>query len=119
MSKFFRIFVLFFAVAILGSCGGGGSSSKQVTVSWDANAESAVNTTGGGYILYYSQTNGFDVSSAQSTTIPYASGSTAPTTVTLTLPTGTWYLRLSAYGLSKGVTKTSTPCAQVALSVGV
>lgn len=118
MSKFFRIFVLFFAVAVLGSCGGGGGSSKQVTVSWDANAESAVNTTGGGYILYYSQTSGFDVSTAQSTNVPYVSGSTAPTTVTLMLSTGTWYLRLSAYGLSKGATITSTPCAQVSVNVG-
>jgi hypothetical protein len=34
------------------------------------------------------------------------------------LSTGTWYLRLSAYGLHKGTTQTSTPCAQVSVNVG-
>lgn len=122
MSKIFHVSVLLLAVVILGSCGGSGRGGTfQVNVSWNANHDKSVNTTGGGYTLYYSQTNGFNVSSvdAQKLDIPYVSGSTAPTSTTLNLPTGTWYLRLSAYGISNGSTaQTSAPCDQIAVNVG-
>jgi hypothetical protein len=116
MSKIFHISVLLLAVVVLGSCGGGGS--RQVTVSWNANRDKVVNKAGGGYILYYSQTSGFNVSDASKTDVPYVSGSTAPTSVSLSLPEGTWYLRLSAYGAWQGNTQYSEPCSQLTLNVG-
>ena len=117
MSKIFHISVLLVAVVVLGSCGGGGGS-RQAAISWDANRDKAVNTTGGGYILYYSQDSGFSVTGAQKVDVPYVSGSTAPTSTSLSLSEGTWYLRLSAYGVWGGATQYSEPCAQVTVNVG-
>jgi len=115
MSKFFYISVLLLAVVVFGSCGGG-DDSMQVAVSWNANRDKVVNTTGGGYILYYSQSDGFDVSDAQiqKVDVPYASGPTAPTSTSLTLSEGVWYLRVSAYG----ATQHSEPCDQITVNVG-
>ena len=117
MSKIFHITALLFAVAALGSCGGGGS--RQVSVSWDANRDMIVNQAGGGYILYYSQTNGFNINDAQKANIPYVSGATAaPTSATLSLAEGTLYFRVSAYGVWKGAADGSQPSDQLTVNVG-
>ncbi len=120
MSKFFYISILLLAVVVFGSCGGcgGGGDPRQVTVSWNANRDKVVNMTGGGYILYYSQTDGFSVSDAQKVDVPYASGSTAPTNTNLTLSEGVWYLRVSAYGVWTDATQYSEPCDQITVNVG-
>lgn len=93
-------------VALLGSvvlaaCGGGGGgggspSTKTVQVSWTANRESGVNSSGGGYKVYYSSAAGFDITGANVTDVPYTAGS-APTTTNVTLTSGTHYVKVVAY----------------------
>ncbi len=74
--------------------GGGGAATAatsttsvvpyDLTLNWAANNESAVNRAGGGYRIYYSATSGLALVSTPSITVPYVSGLTAPTTVTIT-----------------------------------
>ena len=70
-----------------------------VQVSWNANPESAVNDTGGGYKVYYSQNIGFNPGDSGVTEIdvPYVSGPTAPTSVLVDVGNGTYYFRVAAY----------------------
>lgn len=80
------------------SSGGGGSSTVSiVAVSWSENSESGVNSAGGGYKVYYSTTSGFSVSGANFVDVPWVSGPAAPTTVNLSLATGTHYIKVVAY----------------------
>lgn len=77
------------------TCTGGPYS---ILVSWSANREKAVNTTGGGYLVYYSTTTPVNTSTAASIAVPYVSGATAPTSKTITgLTCGTWHFRIVAY----------------------
>lgn len=83
-------------------CGGGGgggttSTISTVAVSWDTNRESGVNSAGGGYKVYHSTTSGFSVSGASFVDVPYVSGPSAPTSTTLSLATGTHYIKVVAY----------------------
>ncbi len=117
MSKSFHATILLLVALAIGSCGGGGAS-RQVTISWDANRDKVVNAAGGGYIIYYSQESGFDVTGASSTEVPYVSGSTAPTSTTLSLSEGVWYIRISAYGIWNGETRQSEPSTQLMVNVG-
>ena len=107
---------------MLASCGGGSSrssSSREVTVSWNANGDHVVNTSGGGYTLYYSQQADFDVSSASKVDVPYVSGPTAPISTKLMLSGGdVWYVSVAAYGILNGSTKSSDPSAKIAVNVG-
>ena len=108
-----------FVCLLLLSCGGGGggpqSINAAVQVSWVANREAAVNAAGGGYKVYYSKTSGFNVASASFVDVPYVSGPTAPTTTTLTLSSGTNFVKVVAYStLNPGG---SAPSAQVSVSV--
>ena len=68
-----------------------------ITVSWDANRESAVNKTGGGYQVYFSKKQNFDISSAAFKDVPYESGSWSPVSTKLSLFPGTWYIKVVAY----------------------
>ncbi len=99
---FIKLICFFAMVFLVTSCGGGGgsdddSSSKTVSISWTANLESGVNSTGGGYKIYYSDTSGVDASSASSVDVPYVSGSSAPTSVDVELSAGTYYIKIAAY----------------------
>jgi len=86
--------------------GGGGNNSctasgtsGTVTVSWDANKETAVNSLGGGYIVYYSKTTGFNPADVgvNSKIVPYVSGANAPLSTTITTATsGSWFIRIAA-----------------------
>lgn len=78
-------------------------SNGKMTVSWAANREKMVNSTGGGYRVYYSETPGFQESRAKFVDVPYVSGSGAPTSVTITslFPT-TYYVKVAAYGAPSG-----------------
>ncbi|MCR4300996.1 MAG: hypothetical protein NUV51_05245 [Sulfuricaulis sp.] len=87
----------------LAACGGGGGSGdspppmlSSVLVTWTANRETAVNNPGGGYKVYYSSTAGFNIASANVIDVPYAAGAT-PTSTTLSLLTGTHYIKVIAY----------------------
>lgn len=91
---------------LLSGCNGGGgsvSAARSVTgtvqVSWSANREAAVNRAGGGYKVYYSTTPGFDIATASVVDVPYASGATAPISTTLTLASGTYYVKVVAYSV--------------------
>lgn len=117
MSKIFQASFLLFTVLFF-SCGGGGGASRQVTVSWSANNDKVVNTTGGGYTLYYSQQSGFSIDSASTLDVPYVSGATAPTSAVLSLSEGTWYLRIAAYGVMNGTAKASDVSSQLTVNVG-
>lgn len=97
------------------SCGGGSSGSdstsdtgldtdtdtpspkKTATISWTANRESGVNSSGGGYKVYYSKSYLFDASSTESVDVPYVSGATAPTTTDIELSEGFYYIKVVAY----------------------
>lgn len=79
---------------VLSGCGGGGGGAdtkavRSVTISWQANRETAVNQTGGGYIV--------NVSGQAPIAVPYVAGASAPTSTTLSLPTGTYSATVTAY----------------------
>jgi hypothetical protein len=85
-------------VSFISACGGGGPSATQLVLNWDANHEAGVNTTGGGYRVYYANAPGVNTSTATFVNVPYVSGSLAPTSVTMTNPAaGTYYFRVIAY----------------------
>jgi hypothetical protein len=75
------------------------SCSGNCLVSWNANHEKAVNSTNGGYRLYYSQDSHFqkDDTGVQMFEVPYVLGPTAPTSVIHDFGEGTWYIRITAY----------------------
>jgi hypothetical protein len=84
---------------------------RTVVLNWTANRETAVNTTGGGYIVYYSQSAGFSIPSANSITVPYVSGSAAPTTASVTLNPGVYYFRVAAYSAMNPLSSGSSQLA--------
>lgn len=89
---------------------------RRVTISWNANHETAVNTTGGGYKVFYGTTSGFTVPGTSYTTIdvPYVSGSSSPNSVTVTLGSGyTYYVRVAAYSTLKTLSGVSSQISVV------
>jgi len=85
-------------VVEINNCSNSGSGGT-VTVSWAANKESAVNTTGGGYVVYYSQASGFNSGDAgvNSKIVPYVTGASAPLSTTITTAkSGSWFIRVAA-----------------------
>jgi hypothetical protein len=78
--------------------GNGTPSTRSLQVSWAANRESGVNVSGGGYRVYYSTQDGFNISGASFVNVPYVSGARSPTTATITgLSPGTHYIKVNAY----------------------
>ena len=77
------------------------SETKNCTVTWTANREKAVNTTGGGYTIYYCMSSGFNIGDpgVASINVQYTSGPSTPTTKSVSLPSGsgTWYFKIKAY----------------------
>ncbi len=102
----YLIFITFLSTLLFACGGGGGGGSSpsggdggDITVSWEANKETAVNTAGGGYIVYFSQSSGFNPgdTGVSSKSVPYVSGVASPTTTVITTPaSGTWYIRIAA-----------------------
>ena len=131
LPQFLNRIVILLATLVLASCGGGGSDSPPlvpptltiVNVSWDANRETAVNDIGGGYIVYYSTSTGFNITDAGVTIVdvPFVAPPTAPTSISLQLSSGQYYFRIVAYSSltapwgSGG--STSAPSAQISLVV--
>ena len=93
----------------------------DLTFSWDPNREKSVNRSNGGYRVYYSNTQGFDIGSADRTKdVAYVSGSTSPTSTTLTFSSadaGTWYLRIVAYGQINGTEYTNNPSDEISITI--
>ena len=119
---------------ILGAfgCGGGGGSSspppapptvsqnKNVLISWSANNEIKVNTTGGGYRVYVSATANFNIGDAGVAVVnmPYVSGAAAPTSTTVLLASGTYYTKVLAYSVfPAGQNNTSALSSEISVSV--
>lgn len=102
----------------LTACGGGANAQ----VSWAANRETAVNSSGGGYKVYFSKIPGLDVAYASSVDVPFTSGPTAPTSTTLrNLSSGTYFVKVVAYsaltppGGNRG--STSAPSAEISVLI--
>jgi hypothetical protein len=118
----------FFCSSLIISCGGGGGGSNscippttltphQVTLTWAANREVAVNSTGGGYII--------TISGQPQTIIdvPFVATTSTPTT-TIPLMSGCYTATITAYsaldpnsGLSATKASTSSPSTTIAISV--
>lgn len=104
----------------LSACGGGGDApapaptARSVTLSWEPNRESGVNSTGGGYQVTISGQAPIDV--------PYnaASGET-PATTTVSLQAGTYTATVQAYAALDATGGTSgsysAPSASVTIVV--
>lgn len=98
------------------------TASGNIQISWDANLETAVNSLGGGYKVYYSSNSGFNPGDVGVTEIdvPYSSGASAPTSVLTPLNPGIYYIRVAAYsalnapGAAGG--SISTPTPQISLT---
>lgn len=75
------------------------TTGASVLISWDRNPETAVNRAGGGYKVYYSSNSGFNPGDFGVTEIdvPYVSGASAPTSVLISLSSGTYYIKIAAY----------------------
>ncbi len=124
-----RICSSLLATVIFFGCSGGGDSSppapppaatRNVQISWSANNESRVNTTGGGYRVYISTTSGFNITDPGVTVVdvPYVSGSQAPTSTTVTLNSSTtYYVRVVAYSAFPSANTSSAPSAQITVAV--
>ena len=98
---------LMLLLSLVSACGGGGSDAPSrptqqvnIQVSWNANREAAVNTSGGGYRVYYATTAGLALTDPAVTMVdvPYLSGSAAPRSTTLSVESGhLYYFRVTAY----------------------
>jgi len=98
------------ASLVLAGCGGGGGGGAAptpppvcvdpcgITVTWNANPEQAVNQAGGGYRVYSSLSPNTPLGDATLVTVPFdlVTGST-PTSASLQLTAGTWYVRVTAF----------------------
>ena len=99
------------------------STIRTVSISWNANRETAVNAPGGGYKLYYSTVSGFDISDpgVGVVDVPFVAAPAAPTSTSLQLASGRYYFRVVAYSAltspwgSGG--SSSAPSAQLSLLV--
>jgi len=93
----------------------------DLTFTWAPNREKSVNSSNGGYRIYYSKTQGFSIGSAERTKdVEYDSGSTSPTSTTLTFSfadAGTWYLRIVAYGQINGTEYTNNPSDEISITI--
>jgi len=96
------IFISFTLVLLLlceCSVPGGDGGTSSITVSWDSNNETLVNSPGGGYRVYYSRSSGFlwNDPVVFMKEVPYVSGPQAPTSTELLLENDRWDIRIVAY----------------------
>jgi hypothetical protein len=88
-------------------------ATRDVVLSWAPNRESGVNSTGGGYQV--------SIGGQPAINVPYTSGPTAPTSITVSLQAGTYtvtvkaYAALDAQGGSGGTL--SAPSAPITVNV--
>lgn len=121
MNTLMRSLLISLTLIFVTACGGGTDAPvpplSTVQISWNANPETAVNQSGGGYKVYYSSNSVFNISDSGVTEIdvPYSSGATTPTSTQVQFLAGTYYIRIIAYsalnapGTSGGSSSTATP----------
>ena len=123
--------LLFFALALVGCTGGPRPSALgladtfgdlSTTVRWDANHETAVNSPGGGYRIFFSKDSNADLANCRTVDVPYVSGPLAPTTGVMDhISPGTYYVRVVAYSAMSPPGGTggsaSTPSAMAVITV--
>lgn len=116
--KYIPLILVFVGLLHFSNCGGSRSEQLlgieyEVTVSWDENHESLLNGPGGGYIVYCSKEPHFSLTDPEVITrnVPYASGALSPTSTTVDLESGTWYIKVVAYMELEG-TAYSSPSVQ-------
>jgi len=114
MNMMFRYGAALLLVGAMSACGGSSSpSGRTVTISWAPNRDAGVNKTGGGYRI--------TIPGQPTVNVPYVSGSAAPTSTDVTLPSGTYtvtvvaYAALDAQGGATG--SSSAPSTPITLSV--
>ena len=67
------------------------------TVSWNANHETSVNSSGGGYRVYYSKTSPVNTQGQNFVDVPFKKAPLAPTSATVNfVSAGTYYVRVIA-----------------------
>jgi hypothetical protein len=103
------------AALAVGACGGDPEhdlAPMGVTISWEANREIGVNQAGGGYEVRLAGQPVID--------LPYASGPTAPTSVTLRLLPGSHTVSVRAYAAfdpQGGTTRTFSAAQEMRFTV--
>ena len=103
------------AALALGACGGDSDEDLApmgVTISWEANREVGVNQAGGGYEVRVAGQPVID--------LPYASGSSAPTSVTVKLLPGSHTVSVRAYAAldpQGGTTRTFSAAQEMRFTV--
>lgn len=116
-------FSVLLSAALLAACGGGGGSSAppaapptmhSVTISWLPNREAAINSPGGGYIVR--------ISGQPAINCPFGlpSPCLSPTSVQVTLLTGTYSATVVAYSALNapgGSGSTSAPSVPLVVNV--
>jgi len=120
------ISLLLILLSSLAACGGGGGGApprpKQqvnIQVNWNANREVAVNTTGGGYRVYYATTTGLaltDPGVTMAADLPYVSGTAVPLSTTLSVESGhDYYFSVTAYSARNRIGQTGGTESQPAI----
>ncbi|VAW79522.1 hypothetical protein MNBD_GAMMA12-1212 [hydrothermal vent metagenome] len=135
--KRFSSYAFALGVIFIVGCGGGGGGSGtttppppaggvgttpqvlNVTINWLANREAKVNLAGGGYNVYISSVSGFNITDANVTLIPVlnVAGAQSPTSTITSLSSGTYYVRVAAFGLVNGNNTPSVASSQVVITV--
>ncbi len=87
------------------------------TLSWSANREKAVNSPGGGYIIYISSRKNCPPEKAARQKVPCTSGDRAPTQADISLAPGTWYIKIAGYSAFNGGTE-GVPSDEIAVHAG-
>jgi hypothetical protein len=92
------------------------NGANNIQVQWSASSESAVNSTGGGYKVYYSTCTDFTVTEAcGNVDVPFVSGS-APTSKQINgFPNGTYYFKVVSYSTTTGTTSSLSSAVTVAV----
>lgn len=89
---------------------------RKVRITWDASPEKTVNSVGGGYRVYYSLTEDFELYTATYQNVPYVSGTHSPTMADIEiLSNGTWYFKIISYSTTS--VQGSEPSQEVSVEI--
>ena len=117
MGPFWKALSLAGTLGALAGCSGGAKGGEvdngPPRLSWTANRERGVNSPGGGYLVAIS-------GRPPTIDVPYVSGLMAPTSITTTLPPGSYTITVRAYAAldqAGGTTGTVSLPSQVTVNV--